>query len=455
MKSLDELLEIGDVVDIRYPAKGFIVIKPYGMMTIKNLYRLFERELERDGHLPIHFPAVIPERNLKLEEEHFRGFEGEVFWITRAGLNELEERYVLRPTSETAIYPMYSLWIKGVSDLPMKYYISGTVWRYETKSTRPLIRGREFLWIETHDAFRDEKEAREQIYRDLEISNRVIRDKLKLDFLMLKRPTWDRFAGAVDTYAVDTLLPDGKVLQIATTHYLGENFAKVFNIKYMDSDEKQKYVHQTCFGIGINRILASLIYVHSDELGLRLPSSVAPYQAIIIPIGDVSKEYVDKVYNTYRDRYRVSLDIRQGITPGNKFYYWDKKGTPLKILIGKKEENSNTITISFRDGSKDTIPLGESLDRYLERFDQSLRHSLKIYDAKTLEDVGKIIESGGIARAPFYSINKEGEEYYRIIKEKYKAEVRGIRIDKEERPEGKCIVSGREAEVIVYIAKQY
>ncbi|MCS7122727.1 MAG: His/Gly/Thr/Pro-type tRNA ligase C-terminal domain-containing protein, partial [Candidatus Micrarchaeota archaeon] len=390
-----------------------------------------------------------------LEEEHFRGFESEVFWVTRAGLNELEERYVLRPTSETAIYPMYSLWIKGVRDLPIKYYISGTVWRYETKSTRPLIRGREFLWIETHDAFRNEREARDQIYRDLEISNRVLRDKLRLDFLMLRRPVWDRFAGAVDTYAVDTLLPDGKVLQIATTHYLGENFARVFNVKYMDSDEREKYVHQTCFGIGINRIFASVMYIHADALGLRLPSSVSPYQFTIIPIGDVSKEYIEKVYNEYRDKYRISLDTREGITPGNKFYYWDRKGVPLKILVGKKEESQNTITIGFRDGTKETIPLGRDLDTYLERFDQSLVHTLKIHDAQTLEDVGRILEAGGIARAPFYSIDREGEEYYRVIKERYRAEIRGVRIDREERPEGKCIVSGRDAEVLVYIAKQY
>ncbi len=450
----DSLLELGDIVDIRYPAKGFIVIKPYGMMIIKNLYKLFEEQLEKDRHLPIHFPAIIPENNLRLEGEHFKGFEGEVFWITKAGLNELQDKYVLRPTSETAIYPMYSLWIKSWRDLPVKYYLSGTVWRYETKATRPLIRGREFLWIETHDAFPDQEHARTQINKDLEIANNVIKDRLKLDFLMFRRPDWDRFAGAVETYAIDTLLPDGKVLQIATTHYLGENFAKVFNIKYVDRDENEKYVHQTCFGIGINRILAALIYIHADEIGLRLPSSIAPYQAVIIPIGDVD-EYVNKVYNVYANKYRIHIDNRDGITPGNKFYYWDKKGVPIKIIIGKIEKDNNTIEISTRSGKKERIDLGESLDKYLELNDKDLDYKMKIYDAKSIEDVGKILEIGGIARAPFYSIYKEGEEYYREIKEKFKAEIRGVRIDKDEKPEGQCIVSGRKAEHVVYIAKQY
>lgn len=450
----DDLLELGDIVDIRYPAKGFIVIKPYGMLAIKNLYRLFERELEIDGHEPVHFPAVIPERNLRLEEEHFKGFEGEVFWITRAGTNELEERYVLRPTSETAIYPMYALWIKSYRDLPVKYYLSGTVWRYETKSTRPLIRGREFLWIETHDAFRNEKEARSQISRDLEISRRVIRDRLKLDFIMVRRPSWDRFAGAVDTYAVDTLLPDGKVLQIATTHYLGENFARVFNVKYMDDTETEEYVHQTCFGIGINRILAATIYNHADETGLRFPSSIAPYQAVIIPIHPVSDMYIDRVMEIY-SKYRLKVDRREGITPGNKFYYWDKRGVPIKIIVGKREEENSTITVSTRSGIKETIPLGEDLDKYFEYYDDSIKQTLKIYDAKDLEDLKKILDAGGIARAPFCSVEKEGEECYRVIKERFKAEIRGVRIDVEEKPEGKCIVSGRKAEYVVYIAKQY
>lgn len=449
----DTLLELGDIVDVRYPAKGFIVIKPYGMKIIKNLYMLFERELEKDGHLPVHFPAVIPEKNLKLEGEHFKGFESEVFWVTKAGLNELEESYLLRPTSETAIYPMYALWIKGWRDLPLKCYISGTVWRYETKSTRPLIRGREFLWIETHDAFRDEKEARAQIDKDLKIANKVIKEQLKLDFLMLRRPDWDRFAGAVETYAVDTLLPDGKVLQIATTHYLGENFARVFNIKYMDKEENEVYVHQTCYGIGISRILASLLYVHSDDIGLRLPSSVAPYQVVIIPIGDVSV-YTNKVYNYYKDKYRIYIDSRE-LSPGNKFFYWDKKGVPIKIIIGEREKDTETIEVATRTKEKHIIRFGESLDKFLQDQDNKLEYKMKIYDAKDLEDVGKIIENGGIARAPFYSIHKEGQEFYKIIKDKFKAEIRGIRIDKEEKVEGKCIVSGKKAEYMVYIAKQY
>ncbi|NPA22556.1 MAG: proline--tRNA ligase [Candidatus Micrarchaeota archaeon] len=452
----DELLEKGDVVDIRYPAKGFIVVKPWGMRIIKHLYREFEDLLEEDGHHPVHFPAVIPEDNLRKEGEHFKGFESEVFWITRAGLKELQKKLILRPTSETAIYPMFALWIKGHSDLPVKVYLSEAVWRYETKATRPLIRGREFLWIETHDAFRTHEDAHAQVLKDLEIATKVIKELLKLDFIMVRRPDWDRFAGAEYTYAIDVLLPDGKVLQIATTHNLGQKFAKVFDIKFMDKDEQEKYVHQTCFGIGIYRILASIIYIHGDEVGLRLPSAVAPVQVAVIPVKPEAEEYAKEISKDIP--YRTEVDLSQK-SPGNKFFYWDKKGVPAKVVVGPKEMQEGTVTISMRTGEKITVPrekMVQVLSEKIKEYDEGLFKPIAIKDVSSLDELEQAIKEKKVARAGFCSISEEGKQCYQVIKEKFNAEVRGERIDIQESPEGmKCLVCGKEAKHVVYIAKQY
>ncbi len=438
-----------EIVDIRYPVKGFIVIKPVGMKAIKKLYNLFENELEKNNHEPVHFPAVIPEQNLRKEEEHFKGFESEVFWITKAGLNELNEKLILRPTSETAIYPMYSLWIKSYRDLPLKYYISGTVWRYETKSTRPLIRGREFLWIETHCAFKNKEDAYKQISEDLSIAKKIVRDKLKIDFIMVRRPRWDTFAGAQETFAIDTLLPDGKVLQIATTHYLGENFAKVFNIKYVDSDMKEKYVHQTCFGIGINRILASVIHIHSDNIGIVYPSALA--DGIVIPISEDAVEKAKEI----AEKANLKLDLDFSKTPGERFYYWDRKGVPYKLVIGKKEIEQNFISVYRRDGKKYNIKDLKELENIIQDFDNSLFKPLKITNVSSFEELKKALDQKVIARACFCSVEKDGIDCYNKIKQELKAEVRGYRIDIQEQPEGNCIVCNRKANHVVYIAKQY
>ena len=328
------LLEAG-IVDIRYGVKGFIVYMPYGMAIMKNIIRLFEEELEKTGHKPVLFPIVIPEGNLKKEEEHITGFAAEVFWITRAGDDELEERLALRPTSETAMYPIYSLWISSYKDLPFKAYQTVAVYRYETKATRPLLRGREFLWIEAHDVFRSREEAIRQTIEDKEIFYRVTYGRLGIPFIHVKREDFDKFPGAEETFAFDTLMPDGRVLQIGTTHYLGQKFSRVFDVKFHDEDGSYKYGEQTCYGIGLSRILASIILVHGDNFGLVLPFDIAPIQVVIIPIpkkGFPDEElyrYAEDVEELLSQRYRVVLD-RSEKTPGEKYYQYDLLGVPFR-----------------------------------------------------------------------------------------------------------------------------
>lgn len=245
----NEIVDKAELADIRYNVKGFVVFRPWSVIAMKAMYDIWEKELERRGHLPALFPAVIPESNFLTEKEHVEGFAPEVFWITEHGSGEkFEEKLGLRPTSETAMYKMYSMWIRSYNDLPLKVYQSCQVWRHETKATKPFIRSREFHWIEAHDVFATREEAERQVIEDMEITQKCLLEQLGVPFLFFERPQWDKFAGAEKTFAADCLMPDGKVLQLPSTHFLGQNFAKAFNVKYTDKDGVEQYGWQTCYG---------------------------------------------------------------------------------------------------------------------------------------------------------------------------------------------------------------
>ncbi|MFX0210540.1 MAG: aminoacyl--tRNA ligase-related protein, partial [Candidatus Hodarchaeota archaeon] len=297
-----EIVKRAELADMRYNVKGFIVYPPWSTISMKRMFDIYEAEMNKFGHQPVIFPSVIPESNFQVEADHVEGFAPEVFWITSAGSSGLlEERLALRPTSETAMYPLYSLWIRSWRDLPLKLYQSGKVWRYEGKSTRPFLRGREFIWIEGHDVFATLEEAIAQTKEDMQISHNVLEGHFGIPFIGFQRPEWDKFAGAIHTYAADTLMPDGRFLQLPSTHLLGDNFAKAFNIEYMDEAGDMHFGYQTCYGPAISRIFGAMIAIHGDNNGLIFPFEVAPIQIIIIPIlakNEVEKvkEYSEKVF---------------------------------------------------------------------------------------------------------------------------------------------------------------
>lgn len=463
------ILKNAELVDLRYNIKGFLVVLPWAMKTIKLLYDAYEEELEKDGHMPTKFPVVIHESNLRAEKEHIKGFEGEVFWITRAGVNELEDKMVLRPTSETAIYPLFALWIKGRKDLPLKVYQSGEVWRYETKATRPFIRVREIMWIEAHDAFSTFEESVEQVKKDKEIGERVTFEKLGIPFIVLKRPQWDKFAGADETFAFDTIMPDGKVLQISSTHLLGQNFSKVFNVKYMDEDGKEKFVWQTCYGIGISRIYASLISIHGDEKGLVLPFNFAPIQVVIVPIykSDNKKridEYAAKILASLHGL-RVHYDTSEK-TPGFKFNFWEMKGVPIRLEVGEREVESEKVVVVRRDTKEKQLAGLKDLQAVIEKMARDMFNDMKerakkrfdslIHEAENMEELEKKLALGGFVKVPFCSIGMDGKGCYEKIKDRMHAEVRGARFPDEEKVMNKkCIVCGKPAKHLVYVARQY
>ncbi len=466
----NSIIYAADLADIRYNVQGFIVHRPWSMRIFKKIYSLFENELEKDGHEPILFPTVIPEENFEIEKEHAEGFRLEVYWITQRGNEKMQRRLALRPTSETAFYQMYNLWVKSHSDLPLKLYQSCTVFRNESE-TNPFLRGREFLWIETHDVFAEEFQAREQVEKDRRMFETVVREKLAIPFLFFKRPEWDRFPGAVETYATDTLLPDGKALQFGTSHLLGQNFSKAFNVKFTDENGKEHYPFTTCCGPGIWRVLAALISVHGDNKGLIFPYEVAPLQVVIVPIakGDDEKkihEYCKKVEKMLKEaNIRCTLDL-SAKTPGYKYNYWELKGVPLRIEIGKREQENEKITLARRDTrEKITVSNGGAVEEIVKlgkEINKSLLHKAtaeleaKIKPAETKEQVAELLGSKCYARVAFCSIEKDGKQCADELQAYTKGgKVRGVLFGSTEHAKGKCLMCGKTANHMVYVAKQY
>jgi len=460
-----EVLQKAEVVDIRFKAKGFDVYLPTAMRTIREMERLFAEELDSTGHLPVMFPIIIPESNLKTEEEHIKGFAREVFWITHAGANKLEERYALRPTSETAMYPLYSLWLRSHLQLPMKFYQSGRVWRYETKMTRPLLRPREFRWFETHCAFKTNEDAIAQVEQDMEIFKKIVTDNFCLPFLLIKRTEWDKFPGAEETYAFETVLPDGKILQIGTTHNLGQKFAKVFDVKYLDSDGKKKYVYQTCYGPGISRMLGAMITIHGDDKGLIIPPAVAAVQVVIIPIytgntkADVMKKAGELLGSLAEKDFRVDLDDREQYTPGFKFHEWELKGVPIRIEIGPKDMEKGCVSVVRRDfRERISVPEDKLEEQLLEIMDsinsQLLKRAnelMKIQDAKDYPELKKKLNEGGFVRVEFCMEEKCADK----LKEDTGAEVRGTLFEQSTKAKGKCVICGKKAKEVAYVGVSY
>ena len=462
------VLEEAEVADQRYNVKGFLVHRPNAAFAEKIMYDMMEDELEKHDHKPAFFPSVIPEENLALEKEHVEGLKGEVFWITHAGDNKLEKRIALRPTSETAMYKMYSLWIRSWRDLPLKIYQSCQIWRYDTKATKPFFRDREFRWIEAHDVFETEKEAHDQVFEDMEITENVYHRRWAVPFLFFKRPDWDKFPGAVYTFAAEALMPDGKTLQIATTHMLGQNFAKPFHITFLDKNEREHYGWQTCYGPGLSRTFGALVSIHGDDKGLVLPFALAPVQIAIVPI--IDKANKEKVIHRCKElkkdlsMFRIVIDDSDD-KPGPKFYYWELRGVPIRLEIGEKELKNDSVTLVRRDTGKKEEVKAKGLEQHIIAAADHILENLRkkadehlqtnIHKAHSVDEIKKNLVNGGFVRVDFCSIDKAGYHCAETIEKDLGASVLGVLHGKNERPSGKCVVCGKKANEIVYIARTY
>jgi prolyl-tRNA synthetase len=469
-----KIVQIAELADMRYGVKGFLVYQPWSTISMKKMFDLYEKELDDFGHNPVIFPSVIPESNFQVEADHVEGFAPEVFWISSAGsTGTLEERLALRPTSETAMYPLYSLWIRSWRDLPLKLYQSGKVWRYEGKSTRPFLRGREFIWIESHNVFTTMEEAEAQTREDMQISINVMNGRFGIPFIQFQRPEWDKFAGAVHTYAADTLMPDGRFLQLPSTHLLGDNFSKAFGINYMDEEGVSHPAYQTCYGPAISRIFGGMIAVHGDDAGLIFPFEVAPVQVIIVPIlakkqAAKVKEYAEELRLILKDMgYRVQIDDSDK-RPGDKYYYWEMKGVPLRLEIGRRETQEGNITIFRRDNREKTLISKKDLEETIKQLGANMNKAIKeraqeffdsrLSSADTLEELVEHIKARKMVKIPWCSIDLDGEDCAEEIKEQLAgAEVRGIDVQEKKVPskKEKCFICGKPAKCFVYVGKQY
>jgi len=349
-----ELIDYSDV-------KGFIIYRPYGYAIWENIQKWFDERIKETGHENVYMPMLIPESLFQKEKDHIEGFAPECAIVTTGGKEELEEKLIVRPTSETLFSQHYAKIVKSYRDLPKKYNQWCSVVRWE-KTTRPFLRGKEFLWQEGHTLHTTEQEARQEALGILDLYVKMGRELLAVPFTAGQKTEKEKFAGAEDTYSIEALMHDGKALQSGTTHYFGQGFAKAFSIQYQTKEGILDYPYQTSWGASV-RLIGSIIMVHGDDNGLVMPPYVAPIQAVIVPIQMAKPGVMDeckKVYDLLKKiNIRVKLDDSDK-TPGWKFAEYEMKGIPLRIELGPKDLENNQCVICLRHtGEKIFVKLNE------------------------------------------------------------------------------------------------
>ncbi|MEM3675825.1 MAG: proline--tRNA ligase [Thermoplasmataceae archaeon] len=375
----NEIIEISGLSDKRYPIKGMNVWLPYGLKAIQRIDTIIRESVDSRGFQEVSFPVLITRDQLSVEFEHIKGFENEIYWVTKGGKEKLEVDLALRPTSEAAMYGMFSLWVRSHTDLPLRIYQIVNVYRYETKHTRTFIRIREIHFFEAHTAHATYEDAEAQMDQYREIW-KEISSKLCLPYVVNLRPDWDKFPGARYTLAFDTVLPGGRSLQIGTIHEYGDNFARNYDIKYLKEDGTHEYASQTTFGMS-ERLLAAIIGIHGDDHGLIFPPDVAPIQVVIVPIpssnGQTEKKTKEIAEILSASGFRCHADLRDNYTPGFKYNDWEMRGVPLRIEIGDREIMNGTVTLARRTGGKKmAIPsstLVESVKKALSEITEEIR----------------------------------------------------------------------------------
>lgn len=460
----NDILWRAEIMDVRYPVKGLYVWFPFGFGIRKQVYGILRELLDRD-HEEALFPLLIPETEFMKEAEHIKGFEEEVYWVTHGGTTPLDVKLALRPTSETAIYPMYSLWVRSHADLPIKLYQIVNSFRYETKHTRPLIRLREITsFKEAHTVHATWDEAETQV-EDAIARYREFYTRLNIPVLISKRPDWDKFPGADYTIAVDTIMPDGRTLQIGTVHHLGDHFSKTYNICYEDTKGEQQYCYQTCYGIS-ERSIAALISLHGDDRGLMLPPEVAPVQIVIVPIimkkrEEEVNEATELLMQELKNAgYRVKIDSRD-IRPGAKYYYWEMRGVPLRLEVGPRDLDNAVVMAVLRTGGKE--PLKRS-DIIAEVYRKMTEHTAVLLDRAVnhiKEHLFMVSDESGVSDAVSTGVaavhwcgNRECADRLEEISD---ASVLGteVRTDLIDKAEGNCIICGKPGSVVTLVGRSY
>lgn len=442
---------------------GCIVIRPYGYAVWERIKDVVDAKLKKMGIMNCYFPLLIPEQLLKKEQEHVEGFAPEVAWVTETGSSKLDEKLAIRPTSETIMYDSYSKWVHSWRDLPLRLNQWNNVLRWEFKHPRPFLRSREFLWNEGHTVFASEKEAVNEGKEILQMYYNVVKDYIALAGTKVKKSEKEKFAGAVYTMSVEHMMPDGKMIQGPDSHYDGQNFAKAFDISFLNSEGKQEYAYQNTWAI-TTRMIGVMISVHGDDKGLVLPPKLAPIPIVVVPIfTDKDKDAVLKKAKETAKKLKAHFDDREGYTPGWKFNEWELKGVPLRIEIGPRDIANKSVVLVRRDTGEKTFVKMQDVSKAAKNVLDDIQKNLYEKSEKFLEEHTKTAEN--------YTELKKLVNGNRVLvnfcnepacEEKIKtdtgAKTTGIPLDSKfnsEKADGKCIACGKPATCKIFFAKSY
>ena len=439
------------------PIKGCMIIREDAISMWEKIQEVLNKKIKATGHRNVYFPMFIPEGFLKKEAEHFAGFTPEVAWVTQGGDTPLEEKLAVRPTSETIMYATFSKWIRSWRDLPLKINQWCNIVRWETKATKLFLRTREFLWQEGHTAHATKEEAEKEVMYALGEYRDIIENYLAIPVIVGVKSDSEKFAGADYTTALEAMMPDGKALQMGTSHNLGQHFAKVFDIKFIGEDEKDHMVWQTSWGL-TTRTIGALVMIHGDDKGLVLPPKIAPVQVVIVPIpykgadpaaiAAKAKEVADKLT---QKGLTVILDDRGEYTPGWKFHQWELKGVPIRIEIGPRDLQQQQVVMVRRDTKEKSFVKETELLETAEKLLDDIQHSLfakakqnleeKTTSVKTYDEFKQVVAGkGGFLKAAWCG----SPDCEAKIKEETGATIRVIPFEREE-PQTDCIVCGKKA----------
>ena len=449
------------------PVKGCMVIKPYGYNVWENIQQALDKMFKDTGHVNAYFPLFIPESFLHKEAEHVEGFAPECAVVTHGGGKQLEEPLVVRPTSETIIWDMYRKWIDSHRDLPILINQWANVVRWEMR-TRLFLRTTEFLWQEGHTAHATEAEAEEEVAKILDVYATFAEEFAAVPVLKGRKTEKEKFAGAVYTTCVEALMKDKRALQWGTSHHLGQNFAKAFDVTFQSAAGTREHVWATSWGVS-TRMIGGLIMVHGDDKGLKLPPKLAPHQLVIVPIyysdeeRQMVMEKVDEIITELKQDVRIKVDDRDNYKPGWKFNEWEMKGVPLRMEIGPRDVAANNVVIARRDkGPKEKMTVSidgikATIQGLLEEIQQAMfdaalafreenSHKIDSYD----EFKEAIEEKGGFLYAHWCG----DSECEQKVQDETKATIRCIPFDQEGEP-GACMCCGKTSERRVPFAKAY
>ena len=447
------------------PVKGCMVIRPYGYTLWENIKEGLDRRFKATGHVNAYFPLFIPESFIRKEAEHVAGFSPELAIVTHGGGKKLEEPLVVRPTSETVIGHMYAQWVRSYRDLPILINQWANVVRWE-KRPRLFLRTTEFLWQEGHTAHATAQEAEEETLRILDIYRDFAETDAAIPVITGRKSEAEKFAGAVASYTIEAMMGNRWALQAGTSHFLGQNFAEAFDIKYLDQNNELQYCWTTSWGVS-TRMVGAVIMVHGDDQGLILPPKLAPIQLIIIPIwtGEDEKQEVLKavaqITTALGEKVRYKVDDRQEYSPGWKFNEWEMRGVPLRLEIGPRDAAGRQVTLALREGGEKLTAsqegLAQRLDDLLDGIQQSLfRRARNFLDENSLEvddyeEFKRIVEGDGGFIYAYWCGSGKCEA---AIKDETKATIRCIPFD-QKGESGRCIFCGEEASEQAVFARAY